>query len=57
LDESGLFGEREAGNFRDHRPLAMKQPICRGAAGQENTRNRSKRDQFGTHDNFLPAKK
>jgi hypothetical protein len=35
----------------------MDQSVGRGTSGQENTRKRCKRDQFGTHDNFLPAKK
>jgi len=57
LNESGLFGERKARDARDKRPLAVLQSVSRHASRQKNTRNHRDCDQFGTHDNFLPAKK
>ena len=57
LDQRRLLCESKTRKAGDQRPLEMTQALGRRAVRQKNTRNHRDRDQFGTHDNFLPAKK
>src|SRR6185503_1085906 len=57
LNERKLLSESDKCNTCNCRLLKMEAALCQGVSRKKSTGNGRDRDQFGTHDNFLPAKK